>query len=145
MDALLDALIRFAQETLAKHGGFFPFAAAVTGTGAVEMVGGYTGRSVRHHRRLSTCSIRDLLTEHRVVRSELREFASTFDCGSATTPTLSRFSLEHASAEPVNVFLPYKRQRLDGVKYGQLFATSGEAESSPDGCVAPLPLHPLAT
>jgi hypothetical protein len=27
----------------------------------------------------------------------------------------------------VNVFLPYKRQRLGGVKYGQLFATSGES------------------
>jgi hypothetical protein len=40
MDAPLDPLIRFAQEMLAKHGEFYPVAAAVTSAGAVEMIGG---------------------------------------------------------------------------------------------------------
>jgi hypothetical protein len=39
MDALLDSLIRFAQEMLAKHKEFYSVAAAVTSTGAVEMAG----------------------------------------------------------------------------------------------------------
>ena len=126
MDALLDALIRFAQEMLAKRGAFFPFAAAVTDTGAVEMVGGYTGEE-----RPPSQAVIDLLYQGLADRArggEIRASGVCFDVrltGRDNTDAI-QVSLENASAEPVNVFLPYKRQRLGGVKYGQLFATSGE-------------------
>ena len=35
-------------------------------------------------------------------------------------------SLEHPSARTHDVLLPYRPQRLRGVKYGELFATPGE-------------------
>jgi len=75
MDALLDALIRFAQETLAKHGGFFPFAAAVTGTGAVEMVGGHTGEE-----RLPSQAVIDLLYQGLADRAQGGEIRASGVC-----------------------------------------------------------------
>ena len=126
MDALVDALIRFAQEMLAKHGEFFPFGAAVTGTGAVEMVGGYTGEE-----RPPSQAVIDLLYQGLADRARGGEIHASGVCfdvrlrGRDNTDAI-QVSLEHASADPVNVFLPYKRQRLGGVKYGELFATSGE-------------------
>jgi hypothetical protein len=128
MDALLDALIRFAQEMLAKHGGFFPFAAAVTDTGAVEMVGGYTGEE-----HPPSQAIIDLLNQglaDQATGGEIRASGVCFDVGLPERDNTDaiQVSLEHASAEPVNVFLPYRRQRLGGVKYGELFATPGERQ-----------------
>ena len=126
MDALLDALIRFAQEMLAKHGEFFPFGAAITGTGALEMVGGYT----REERPPSQALI-DLLHQGLADRARDGEIRASGVCFDVRLPERDntdaiQVSLEHASAEPLNVFLPYKRQRLRGVKYGDLFATPGE-------------------
>ena len=126
MDALVDALIRFAQEMLGKHGEFSPLRQPLRARDRWRWLADTRLRSDRHHRRLSTCSIRDLLIEHTVVRSELRAFASTFDLPERDNNDAIQVSLEHASAEPVNVFLPYQRQRLRGVKYGELFATPGK-------------------
>lgn len=99
MDALLDTIIRFAQEMLAKHGGFLPFAAAVTDTGAVEMVGGYTGEEHPPSQAIIDLLYQGLIKQP-VVRSELRAFASTLDCRSATTPTLSRSRLNTRAPNP---------------------------------------------
>jgi len=126
MDALVDALIRFAKETLAKHGEFFPFAAAVTGTGAVEMVGGYT-----EEERPPSQAVIDWLYQGLADRARGGEIQASGVCFDVRLPErvntdAIQISLEHASAEAVNVFLPYKRQRIGGVKYGELFATPGE-------------------
>ncbi len=43
LNVLLNALLPFAQQTLEKHGEFFPFGAVLAATGSVEMVGADLG------------------------------------------------------------------------------------------------------
>ena len=35
-------------------------------------------------------------------------------------------ALEHAEADPVNVYLPYKHRRPRTIEYGELFTSMGE-------------------
>ena len=91
------------------------------------MVGGHTGE-----KRPPSQAVIDLLYQgvaDRAQGGEIRASGVCFDVRLRERDDTDaiQVSLEHASAEPVNVFLPYKRQRLGGVKYGQLFATSGES------------------
>jgi hypothetical protein len=43
LDALLDAVLPFAQDMITKRGEFFPFGAAMSAAGDVRIVVGYTG------------------------------------------------------------------------------------------------------
>ncbi len=125
MDALLDALIRFARQTLERYGEFYPFAAAVSPAGDVEMVGGSIGEE---HPESQALLAR--------LESGLRQKASTQQIRASricldvrlpehTPGDAIQVRLEHADAEPVNVFLPYE-QSPGGVTYGELFANRGE-------------------
>jgi hypothetical protein len=127
MDALLDPLIRFAQEMLAKRGEFYPVAAAMTSAGAVEMIGG----AVEGEEHPLSKAVIDALYEglaEGASGGSIRGLGVCFDVrlSEGDTTDAIQVSLEHTSADPVNVFLPYERQRLQGVKYGELFATPGE-------------------
>lgn len=126
MDALLDPLIRFAQEMLAMHGEFYPVAATVTSAGAVEMVGGATGEEHPPSQTVIDTLYRGLAERARA--GNIRALGVCFDVRLQERDNTDaiQVSLEHASGDPVNVFLPYKRQRLPDVKYGELFATVGE-------------------
>jgi len=48
MDALLDSLLPFAQQQLAKHGEFLPFGSVMTTAGDVTLVAGSTGDERPH-------------------------------------------------------------------------------------------------
>jgi hypothetical protein len=87
MDALLDPLIRFAQEMLAMHGEFYPVAATVTSAGAVEMVGGATGEEHPPSQTVIDTLYRGLLSEPGPGTSAHWAFASMCDSRSETTPT----------------------------------------------------------
>ena len=43
LDALLNALLPFAKQMLAKHGEFHPFGASMNNDGEISMTAGYTG------------------------------------------------------------------------------------------------------
>ncbi len=126
MDTLLDPLIQFAQEMLAKHKEFYPFAAAVTSGGAVEMMGGATGEEHPPSQTVIDTLYQGLAERAR--DGDIRALGVCFDVRLPERDNTDaiQVSLEHASADPVNIFLPYKRQRLRDVKYGELFATVGE-------------------
>ena len=126
MDALLDPLIRFAQETLARHGEFYPFAAVMTSTGAVEMVGEEAVEEDPSSQALIDVIYRALADRSR--GGGIRALGVCFDVrlpDRGNTDAI-QVSLEHASSDPVNVYLPYERTRLRGTEYGELFATPGE-------------------
>jgi hypothetical protein len=67
-----------------------------------------------------------LLTEHGVVRPEHRAFCFDARLPERDNTDAIQVSLEHPSARTHDVLLPYRPQRLRGVKYGELFATPGE-------------------
>jgi hypothetical protein len=90
------------------------------------MVGGYTGEE-----RPPSQAVIELLYQRLADRARSGEIRASGVCFDVRLPERDnsdaiQVSLENASAEPVNVFLPYRRQRLHGVKYSELFATPGE-------------------
>ena len=45
--------------------------------------------------------------------------------GAQTKTDALRADLEHVAADPVQVFLPYRKNRLRGYEFGELFAQAG--------------------
>jgi hypothetical protein len=126
MNALLDSLLGFAKQVLEKHSEFYPFAASVSSQGEVGMVGAYVGEE-----RPSSQEVIDALYEAltgAAKRSEIRAAGVCVDVrlSGRDEGDAVRAALEHAKSDPVYVFLPYKRSRLRGTSYGELFATAGE-------------------
>jgi hypothetical protein len=45
--------------------------------------------------------------------------------GSSETTDAIRTSIEHAESDPVEVFLPYSKNRMRGFEFGEFFAQGG--------------------
>ena len=125
MDALLDALIRLAQQLQEKH-GFHPFGGSVNSRGEVSIDGAYTGGEHPEPQEVI-----------QVLYGGLTEQAQREDIRAAGVCTDVRLSepiqsdaisvsLEPVDAEPIVVNLPYKRRRFRGFEYGDIVATPGE-------------------
>ena len=91
---------------LAKHGEFYPAAAAVTSAGAVEMVGAHTGDEHPPSQAVIDTLYRGLA--ERAHGGDIRALGVCFDVRLPERDNTDaiQVSLEHASADPVNVFLP---------------------------------------
>jgi hypothetical protein len=130
MDALLDALLRFAQQSLERHSEFYPFAAVVDSDGQIQLVAGYAGDD-----NPDSLELIDLLYESLTRQSTAGEIRAAAVCadvrvtppGAADKTDAIRVAIEHANADPVEVLLPYGKRRLRGIDYGELFAQSGTA------------------
>jgi hypothetical protein len=125
MDSLLDILIRQAQELLEKHGEFYPFGAAVSREGDINLSSAYSGSE-----RPESQALIDLIYEgfgEARSQGEIRAVGVCFDVrlSGRDKGDAIQVALEHSGADPVNVFVPYKKGRR-GPEYGELFATRGE-------------------
>jgi hypothetical protein len=128
MDMLLDALLRFAQQMLEKHGEFHPFAAALDSAGELQLVAADSGEE-----QLDSSEVIELLYEgltRQAVAGEIRAGGVCVDVrvtppdSSEKTDAIS-VAIEHANSDPVEVFLPYATRRFGGARYGALFAQAG--------------------
>jgi hypothetical protein len=128
LDALLNALLPFAQQMLAKHGEFYPFGATMASDGQVAMSAGYTGSE-----RPASIELIEILKQgfrSTIATTELRAAGLCFDVR-VTPPNAERptdaiqASLQRASGEAVDVFLPYHKGLFGKLKYGALFAGPG--------------------
>ncbi|HVS85000.1 MAG TPA: hypothetical protein VHD91_05170 [Gaiellaceae bacterium] len=127
LDALLDALFSFAHQQIEQHGEFFPFAAAISASGELRMVATHTG----DEQPLSQDVIDDL---YRVLTAEaasgaIRAAGVCADVlvtpsGQAKTDAV-RADLEHAAADAIRVFLPYRNNGHGEYEFGELFAEPG--------------------
>jgi hypothetical protein len=122
LDGLLDPALGFAQEQLAEHGEFFPYAVIVGVDGQTEMV------AARPDPANDQPASADLITACRATlterRDQLRAAAVVADIrmpeggGDAI-----RVELEHAEGVALTVLLPYARKRFGkAIDYGQLSA-----------------------
>ncbi len=125
LEKLLNALLPFAQQMLAKHGEFFPFGATVNLEGAVAMANVFDGDE---HPLAQT--VVDELTEAlkaQATAGEIRAAAICYD-GRVIPPDETEkcdavcVGLEHESGEAADVFMPYCKKLFRGYKYGELFA-----------------------
>ena len=125
LDGLLTVALGFAQQQLAKHGEFFPYAAAVRTDGEAEMIAAPPNRA--DDRPASADVIAACLSKLTSRRDQFRAAALVAD-----TKVLElggdaiEVSLEHVEGPALRVLLPYSKRRFGrGIEYGQMRAQSG--------------------
>ena len=122
-------LIEVSQDLLDRHGEFYPHGASVNTSGEVALAGAHVGEELPASTELIELLYEGFLQQARA--DEIRAAAIAADVhvtppGSDEPRDAIRISIEHAEADPVEVFLPYTNRRLRGVEYGELFAAAGE-------------------
>ena len=126
LDALLNALLPFAEQMLAKSGEFFPFGAEMKFDGEIDAVASYD--SDEHP---PSQTLIDLLTEgfrQQADTGELRGAGICYDVRTIPPGQTEKcdaicISLEHQSGEAVDVYVPYTKDRLGKIRCGAMFAT----------------------
>lgn len=129
MDALLDILLTFGQDMLQKHGEFYPYGASIDSAGEVQFVGADVGEE--HPPSGAVLEVLYDGLRRQAASGEIRAAGVCADVRVAPPGTEDpvdaiSVALEHADAEPANVFLPYAKKKLRGIQLGELFATPGE-------------------
>ena len=128
LDDLANALIPFAQQMLAKRGGFLPFGACLTTDGEIKLIAGDLGDEQPPAGQLIELLVDGLAA--RAQAGELRAagvcYAATFepDDGSAIQDIIC-VSLDHSGGERIDVMLPYSIEAEADTQYGELVAAPG--------------------
>ena len=130
LDALVNFLLPFAQETLGKHGEFFPFAAQMSVEGEITAIAIETEDEDQPDSDVVIGALGDVLRTH-AADGEIRACGICSDTA-VTLPEMGmteavRVSLEHAEAEPVDVYMPYQTDAAEYV-FADLVAMQGVRE-----------------
>jgi len=130
LDTLLNPLLSFAQQLLAKQGTFFPFGASMQTDGEIAMAAGYTGDLRPEPVEIIELLVQGFLEE--AATGAIRAAGICIDMrvvppgGTDKTDAICA-QLEHLEGDCVDVYLPYKKGWLGRFKFGQIFAVSREA------------------
>ena len=128
MDALLSFMFGFARRQLAKHGEYYPFAAAIGSSGDPQAVGIDLGEEYPPSDQVIG-ALYDVL-KRSARAEEIRASGVCADVrvqppGYSDRTDAIRASIEHVEADPVEVFLPYSKKRVRGYDFGEIFAQVG--------------------
>jgi len=128
LNQLMNELLPFAQEMLAKHGEFFPFGGYMDIGGGIAHVAGWTGEEQPPSQEVIDVLIGGL--RQQAERREIRASALCIDVlaippGETEKRDAISVRLEHANAESAIVFLPYRKSPSGDYDYGDLFAVRG--------------------
>ena len=124
LDELLEPALGFAQQQLAQHGEFFPYAVVVHADGQTEMVAARPDSADDRPASADViASCRATLAEH---RDQLRAAAVVADVRLPDGGDAVQVELEHTEGSALTLHLPYSRRRFGrGIDYGQLQAAAG--------------------
>jgi len=125
LDALLNAVLPFAQQMLTKHGESYPFGAIVNRGGEIALVA--AGGSEHP----GSQDVIDILVggfRAQAATSTIRACVVCYDGrviphGGTHTVDAICARLEHESGESVAVFLPYHKESFGRVSYQELIAS----------------------
>lgn len=128
-EQLLDVLLPFAQQMLAKHGEFYPFGATIDTSGKLALAASYTGSEKPESQECI-----DMLSggfRREAEQGAIRACGICYDVrtippGQTEKVDAVCISFEHNSGEAVKVLLPYRKGVKGGIKYGELFACKGQ-------------------
>ena len=131
LDQLLNALLPFAQQMLAKHGEFYPFGSSMTTAGEIVAHGAYDGDEQPPSQQLI-----DILTQafrQQAVSSQIRAAAICYDIrtippGQSEKTVAICVSAEHQNGEAADVCLPYKKCWFGKISYGEIFGAARKRE-----------------
>ena len=129
LEELLNFLIPFAQEMLAKNGEFYPFGAASDAQGEVAAQAADTGEEQPDSNDVIAMLVAGMREEAK--RGEIRAAGICYDArvvppGKTEKTDAIACRLEHASGEAVVTFVPYRKGFMGRYKYDDLFASEGD-------------------
>jgi hypothetical protein len=124
LDGLLNAVLPFAEQQLARHGEFFPFGAAISEGGQMALLGGDPGLGERPQSQ----AVLDLLYQGaRDPASGYRAAAFATDLRAEGSDAV-RVELEHREGSVLVVLVPYQQNMPHGtITFGQMRASAGQA------------------
>jgi hypothetical protein len=121
MDELLNVLLPFAQDMLAKNGEFFPFGAGIDLDGDARMLAGGT----ETERPASQDVIDTVVAGTRENRAKFRAFGLAADVRANGSDAI-RIEVETADGAALTILIPYKKKRLGrGIEYGNMSVAAG--------------------
>jgi len=128
-DELLNALLPFARQMLEKHGAFHPFGAFVDQEGKIALLGAYDGNEHPPAQTLIGMMVESLKVE--APKRGHRAIGICFDVlvslpGHSAKTDAIQVAIEYADGEAVDVYLPYRKNWLGKIRYGNLVASRGE-------------------
>jgi len=125
---ILNFLLPFAEQMLNEHGEFYPYAAAVDSEGELSAVGAQVDESespdVGEVLLALHEGLRAQAAEGSIRASGIAADVTLTDPDSGDTTDAVQVELDHAEAEPVDVFVPYETES-GGIKFGELVAAEG--------------------
>jgi hypothetical protein len=124
---LLNALLPFAQRMLAKHGEFHPFGAFLNQKSEVTLLAGYNGDEHPAPKDLIEMMYKTLSKE-----ANQKGYLAVGICYDVlvTPPKEAKktdaiqVAIEHSDGEAVNVYIPYRKNWLGKIGYGEIFASA---------------------
>jgi len=122
LDTLLNAVLPFAQQTLAKYGELFPFGAAVSSHGQLELLAAEPDGGERPG---SEAVLQALHDGARVSCGTRRAFAFVADVRAGAVDAV-RLELEHQEGTALVMLVPYGRSEVTKeVTFGQMTGSTG--------------------
>ncbi len=129
LEQLLNAVIPLAQRMLARHGQFYPFAAAVKQDGKLTFI-----PNSRELRQKPPQSLADNLREQLIMGASNGEYRATGLCQDVRVNLSSEMgrseavliSVEHLNGRAMDIFLPYAADHEGEITYGEVFASQAD-------------------
>jgi hypothetical protein len=124
---LLNFLLPYAERMLNEHGEFYPYAAALDSEGELGAVGAELDDGSPDVGDVLLAlheGLRKRAAEGAIRASGIAADVTLTDPESGETTDAVQVELDHANADPVDVFVPYETEP-DGIKFGELVAAAG--------------------
>lgn len=129
LDLLVDAVVPFAQEMLAEHGEFYPYAALVDGSGALELVAAETEDDYP-----DSAAVLTLLLDQLAGRASALRATAVVAAGRVETGDVIRVQHGHRTGPALTVLIPYTGGGAAGgapVELGEPWAVAGPTQVWP--------------
>jgi hypothetical protein len=129
LDALLDAVLPFAEQMLRQHGDFYPFGATIAPDGKIALIQPFVGEEEEipdspQLVHLLYEGLRDQALRGEILGGAVCTNVSIRPDGSEEETDAVRVSLDHAKHESLDVFQPYAIERSGDVVYGAIVAVA---------------------
>jgi hypothetical protein len=131
LDQLLNAVLPFAQQMLARHGEFFPFGSSMTTSGEVIANGAYDGDEQPPSQQvieLLTQAFRQEASAGKIRAAAICYDVRTIPPGQSEKTDAICVSAEHQNGEAADVYLPYKKSLFGKISYGEIFGAARKRE-----------------
>jgi hypothetical protein len=125
---ILNFLLPYAERMLNEHGEFYPYAAALDSDGELNAVGADVddddSPDVGEVLLALHEGLRERAAEGAIRATGIAADVTLTDPDSGETTDAVQLELDHADAEPVDIYVPYE-SAPEGVKFGELVAAEG--------------------